>query len=308
MNWHSTVLYGCSRRSVLALPKHCEGGSGALRVEPYEDAPPGGAAALRRRGFTLLEILVAVVLLATAFSIIWSTFATTIDGWRRSSEFVDRISHGDYVIDQLVSSLRSTAYFKNRPDKFGFWLDSKGGGDAPRDTISWVTSGTAFMLPDDPLGKGLHRIMLTVEDAPSGDSGLAVRAFQYMEEEIDKDDVDPWFVSPRVIGLDCEVYNFEEEDWKDEWEDTNSVPSLIQITVYLEPVEKYKPAVKMQRIIQIPVAGAVTGAVVATQQPGEQGQNVQPGQNQENPPADGQPPQGERIISPGAQPPAGGGI
>jgi prepilin-type N-terminal cleavage/methylation domain-containing protein len=260
----------------------------------------------RQRGFTLLEILVAVVLLATAFTIIWSTFAATLNGWRRSSEFVDRITHGDFVIDQLVSSLRSTAFFANRPDKFGFWLDSRGGGDSPRDSISWVTSGSAFMRPDDPLANGLHRIMLTVEDAPGGNQTLAVRAFQHMTEEIDKDDVDPWFVSSRVIGLDCRVYNFEDEDWDDEWEDTNAVPSLVEVTVFMEPVGKNESPIEMRRIIEIPVAPAVTGAVVAAgapgQTPGQDGQPVQPGQQPAQPNQEGQP--GQPGQSPeGTQPP-----
>jgi len=218
----------------------------------------------RRPGFTLLEVLVAVVLLATAFTIIWSTFATTIDGWRRSQDFLDRITHGDFVIDQLVSSLRSAAFFGNRAEKYGFWLESRGGGDAPRDKISWVASGGAFVLPENPLSLGLYRIMISVEDASDG-SGLAVRTFPHMKEEIDEDDEEPWFVSPRVIGLDCEVYDFENEDWTDEWENTNAIPSMVLLTVYLEPVDKGDPPVKLQRVVEIPVAPAVTGAVLVVQ-------------------------------------------
>ena len=271
--------------------------AGPLHLSSFFPAPLQSQIANRKSqiGFTLLEVLVAVVLLATAFTIIWSTFATTLDGWRRSGEFLDRITHGDFVIDQMVSSLRSTAFFKNRPEKYGFWLDSKGGGDAPRDTISWVTSGSAFMLPDDPLANGLYRIMLGVED-----DGLEVRSFQHLKEEIEKDEVDPWVVSPRVIGLDCEVYNFEEEDWDDEWEDTNSVPSLVLITLYMEPVEKNEPPVKLQRVVEIPIAGAVTGAVTVTRQPGEgveQTQQVdQPTRQQQ--PQQQQPQDGARSDAP----------
>jgi prepilin-type N-terminal cleavage/methylation domain-containing protein len=241
-------------------------------------------------GFTLLEVLVAVVLLATAFTIIWSTFSTTINGWRRSTEFLDRITHGDFVIDQMVSSLRSTAFFKNRPDKYGFWLDSKGGGDAPRDEISWVTSGTAFMLPEDPLAKGVYRIMLSVDD-----KGLEVRSFQHLKEELEKNDAEPWVVSPRVIGLDCQVYNFEEKDWDDEWEDTNAVPSLVKITLFMEPVEKYEPPVKLQRVVEIPIAPAVTGAVVVV---GRDDQSQRVEQPTEQQPADGVPDSGRRDREP----------
>ena len=245
------------------------------------NAPRKPAGTIRRAGFTLLEILVAVVLLATAFTIIWSTFAATLDGWRRSREFIDRISHGDFVIDQMVAALRSTAYFKNRPDKFGFWLEDRGGGDSPRDTISWVTSGSAFMRPDDPLANGLHRIMLAVEEPAGTDGALGVRAFQHLLEEIEPDDVEPWFVSSRVRGLDCQVYNFEEEDWDDEWEDTNAVPSLVKITLFMEPMERGEPPIKLQRVVEIPVAPAVTAAVtVAEGLVGREGEQPAPGGGQ----------------------------
>lgn len=264
----------------------------------------------RRRGFTLLEVLVAVVLLATAFTIIWNTFATTIDGWRRSQDFLDRITHGDFVIDQLVSSVRSAAFFGNRPEKYGFWLDSRGGGDAPRDTISWVASGAAFVLPENPLSHGLYRIMLSVEDASDG-SGLAVRTFPHMQEEIDPDDAEPWFVSPRVTGLDCKVYDFEEEDWKDEWENTNAVPSLVMLTVYLEPVDKNDPPVKLQRVVEIPVAPAVTGAVRVQQTPQGTGTNEpgmqvqQPSESQSSVPSGAGGAAGPGSGSPPAGQPAG---
>jgi hypothetical protein len=129
------------------------------------------------------------------------------------------------------------------------------------------------MKPDDPLANGLHRIMISVEDAPGGDSGLSVRAFQHLLDEIEKDDVDPWFISSRVIGLDCETYNFEDELWEDEWEDTNAVPSLVSITVFLEPLERGEDPVEIRRVIKIPVGPAVTGAVsVVTGREGEQAQ------------------------------------
>jgi len=253
----------------------------------------------RRAAFTLLEVLVAVVLLATAFTIIWSTLATTIDGWRRSQGFLDRITHGDFVIDQLVSSLRSAAFFRNRPEKYGFWLESKGGGDAPRDRISWVASGSAFVLPDNPLSLGLYRIMLSVEDTADG-AGLAVRTFPHMREEIDEADAEPWFVSSRVIGLNCEVYDFEKKDWTDEWENTNAIPSMLLLTVYLEPVEKYEPPVKLQRVVEIPVAPAVTGAVVVVRE--AEGGNTNDAAMQVDQPSQAQPGTGNPAAETGTRP------
>jgi hypothetical protein len=216
--------------------------------------------------------LFALTILAVASGIIWMTFSATINAWRRGNEVLEEMHHGDFVMDQLVNSLRSTAFFPTAPDKYGFWLKTQK-RTYPADQISWVKSGSALMPPDEPLGAGLHRIMVSIENAPGGDPAIAIRAFPYMKDEIEKNDVDPWFVSSRIKGLQCRVWNEEEEDWEDRWEDTNAVPSVVEITLYMDPIEKYGPPVEIKRLVEIPVAPAVTGAVVASRGGERQGTN-----------------------------------
>ena len=217
------------------------------------------------RGFTLVELLVALTVVAVAFTIVWQSFASVLKAWRRGSEVVDDVRHGDFVIDQLVSALRSTAYFPLRPERYGFWLDNRGDGDQ----VSWVTSGTAFIPPDSPLAQGLHRIMVGIEPAPGGGEAFTVRAFPHLAEEIDKNDAEGWPISSRVQGLNVRVWNVEEERWEDEWEDTNKIPGLVEVTLLMKPPERYEPPMKISRLIQIPLGPVVTStAAVATGQPG----------------------------------------
>lgn len=220
-----------------------------------------------KKGFTMLEMLVALAILMVAFGIVWTTFSTTVTAWNRGDKLVEELHHGDFVMEQLVSALRSAAFFKNKPEKYGFWLEDRS-GPFPRDEISWVTSGSAFMLPDSPLINGLHRIMVTIEDNDEGDAAVAVRAFPHLAEEIEKGKTDPWYISTRVKGIDCRFYDFESKDWSDDWEDTNSIPSVVEVTLFMEPLERYGEPVKMTRVLQIPISVAVTGAVQAAQPPG----------------------------------------
>ena len=214
----------------------------------------------RRSGFTLIELLVALTILVTAFSIIWGSFSATVTAWRRGGVLLDELHHGDYVMEQLVSSLRSMAYFSSAPDKYGFWLKSRGGGGYPADVLSWVASGKTFMPSGSPLENGLHRISVTVMANEDGDDAFAIRAYPHLAE-MDADDVDPWFVSTEVKGIQCRIYDSEEKDWKNEWEDTNSIPSLIEVTLYMDPLEEYGEPIKMTRVIEIPVAPAVKDKV-----------------------------------------------
>lgn len=217
----------------------------------------------RRAGFTLIEVLVAVAILGTAFTIIWTTFSVSLDGWRRGQLALDRLHHGDFVMEQVVSALRSAAYFPTRPDKYGFWLEDHG----EQDEVSWVTSGGAFMKPEDPLARGLHRLWIGIAANEDGDDSFAVRAYAHFAEDVDPKDVDPWFVSSRVKGLDCKIWNNEEEDWEDEWENTNTVPPLVKVTLYLEPLERDGPQVVVARLVEIPIGPSTTGNVAQANAP-----------------------------------------
>lgn len=202
-----------------------------------------------------------MVLMVTAMTIIIGTFSTITRAWEQGSKAIDGLHHGDFVMEQLVSALRSAAFFKSAPEKYGFWLESRESGSYPNDKISWVTAGTAFIPRDSYLTRGLHRIETTIEDNKDGDESFAVRAFPHLADPEDAGDVDAWHISSIVKGLDCKVYNTEDEVWEDEWEDTNALPSIIQVTLYMDPLEEYGDPVEITRMVRIPVAPAVTAAV-----------------------------------------------
>ena len=214
----------------------------------------GGPVPEGRGGFTMLELLVALTVLVLAFSIIWSTFSGTVKAWRRGSQLIDELHHGDFVMEQLVAALRSAAFFPSKPEKFGFWLDDNG----DRDEISWVTSGSTFMPPGSPLAQGLHRLMVTIDSDKNGDDSFTVRAFPHLKEEMDEGDVDAWHISSRIKGLSVRTWNAEDEVWEDEWEDTNTIPGLVEVTLLMEPIEKYDEPVKMMRLVEIPMGPATT--------------------------------------------------
>jgi len=216
----------------------------------------------------MLELLVALTILVTAFAIIWSTFSATVRGWKRGSELLDELHHGEIVMEQIVAALRSTAFFDNNPGVYGFQLKNSGGGLGGEDSISFVTSGSAFIPPDSPLANGLHRIVIGIGDNKDGKPAVAIQAYPHLAdpEEID---VDTWYVSSEVKGFNCRVYVLEEDaekssdgDWEDEWEDTNAIPSLVEINLFMDPLEEFGEPLKLTRLVEIPVAPALRGAVV----------------------------------------------
>ena len=215
-------------------------------------------------GFTLLEVLVALAILSLVFTLVWQTFSSTTTAWEKGSEALSGLHHGDFLMEQFVTSLRSAAYFDSSPEKYGFRLESKQAGRYPTDVISWVTASPAFLPGTHPMARSVHRLEISVENIKYGEKGVVARAFSHFAEE---EDIDAeWMpVSTEVKGVDCRVFVQETPDedgsWEDDWEFTNKVPGLVHISLYLDPVDKKRGPRVLERLIRIPAGVPVTGTV-----------------------------------------------
>ena len=176
------------------------------------------------------------------------TFWGVLKAWNRWGEMLEQLHYGEHAMEQLVTALRGAAWFPSKPEAFGFRLE---GGRA-----SWVTSGTAFLPPDSPYQNGLHRISVGV-DSVGGERGLVVRAWPHLSEEVEERDVEPWLVTPWVERFECEWYDFEMESWSTDWEETNSLPKLVRVTLTMEERKEFDEELELQRLVELEVAPEV---------------------------------------------------
>jgi prepilin-type N-terminal cleavage/methylation domain-containing protein len=214
---------------------------------------------MRRRGFTLLEIMISIVILAIAMTVAWQTFASATRAWTSAREMLDSTHHGDFILTQLSSALRSMAFFESTGSMYGFRMEDTS-GDFGEHTISWVTSSQAFIPRGSEFQHGLHRIEVGAGKDDDGNEGLLVSVWQHLADE-EKVEKKSWVVSENIKGLTCYVYNIEDEDWDDEWEDTNSIPGLIEITLFAEAPDEDDDPIEYRQLIEIPLGPPVTNEV-----------------------------------------------
>ena len=216
-----------------------------------------------RRGFTLLEVLISMVILSIAMTVAWQTFSTATRAWTGGREMLDKTHHGDFVLGQLSSALRSMAFLTNSTKQCAFRMKNNPAGYGEQ-TISWVTGSSAFIPPGEAYSHGLHRIEIGGGEDEDGVEGLVVTVWPYLADE-EKVEKKSWFVSENIKGLSCRVYDTKdgEEGWKDTWEYSNAIPGLIEITLYAEPADKYERPVKFRQLIEIPLGKPVTNTVSA---------------------------------------------
>lgn len=212
-----------------------------------------------RAGFTLLELLLALSIFTLVTTMSAVAFWSVLKSWNRGNEMLEQLHYGEFAMNQLVTALRGAAWFSSKPQAFGFWLDDRGGtSETAANEISWVTSGTAFLPPDSPFQHGLHRLSVTV-DGSGEERGLAVRAWPHLAEEEDGRDAEEWRVAPGVEGFACEWYDFDEDGWSQDWEETNSLPKLLRVTLTMREREDFEENLVLQRLVVLEVAPALPG-------------------------------------------------
>ncbi len=237
-----------------------------------------------RRGFTMIELMMAVMILSVMMVITFFTFNTVVRNWQKSMELVDKIQYADYALTQVVSGLRSAYYPTDgkQSEDFGFQLYDNGDKEDAADTIVWTKLGTAIIGNSSTLSETPHRVKLYVEkETRDSPGGLMVQATPDLLTDDQKEDMkdekifEPYLLVQGVRGLNCRVadkdHPFNEDgawNWQDEWNSSNSLPRAVELTFYLDRVEERGDPESVLRIVEIPLSGISQNPVAITSEDG----------------------------------------
>ncbi|MCC5849297.1 MAG: prepilin-type N-terminal cleavage/methylation domain-containing protein [Verrucomicrobia bacterium] len=208
---------------------------------------------VKSQGFTLLEVLLALLILGMMSLMIFGSFQSVVETTTHAERAMESLHHGEVVMEQLIGSLRSASFFDSNPSVYTFQHE-RGIGTPPDDMLSWVTGTMSFLPPRYPTRQGMNRLFLSIEEI-DGVRGLAISAYPHL---VDPDDilvaqVEPWMISPKVKGLQVRFYDMTAEEWVDEWEDERQIPQFVEVTLFMEPLEERGPYRELVRRVEVPV-------------------------------------------------------
>jgi prepilin-type N-terminal cleavage/methylation domain-containing protein len=179
----------------------------------------------RRRGFTLLEIIIAVTILATMALSIYRFVQSNLVAIRVSSDAIASEARYDGLREVLTTQWQSLP-----PGKGALLGDAYKLSDRPRDEIRWVCSAGPGLMTRYAAGDFVVRLRLQSEkDSDRLDLGLLRKP----KEDTALTDVHESWVAliDNVSSLQIRYFDSRLNVWVERWTDTGTLPRLVKVTV-----------------------------------------------------------------------------
>ena len=239
------------------------------------------------RAFTLVEILIAIGILAMVLTAIFSSWTAILRATKVGLDAAAAVQRARIVMRTLEDSLLCAESFDLNQRYYGFLADN--GSEA---SLSFVAR-----LPDSfPRNRkfgDLHvrRVTFSVESGTESSRQLVLRQSPLVME-LDKDENEhPLVLAKYVTEFKMEFWDTRANDWVDEWRQTNQLPKLVKFALKLADNANslHRPQQEITRIVNLPATMVRRDwQVPGPGRPGTPGAPGQPGINPGQPLPGGQ--------------------
>ncbi len=217
-------------------------------IIPHPDTRPG--VGCRVAAFTLLEIMLAVMVLVIITVVVYDFTDTTLASARFSTELADHDTAYSGM-RRLIEAQLAALPLAEAGSFVGVNIKSKGEGR--RDMLQMVCpAGNALLSPD---AKGFYQVTLGIRESPrgSGKFFLGMNREPWSDDDDDEDDDDDngnaknvnkatsnrapkvnlpsdWIpLMPGITGLEIAYFDARLNGWVDKWTDQSALPNLVRM-------------------------------------------------------------------------------
>ena len=222
----------------------------------------------KRRAFTLIEIMLAIMIFSMVLAAIYSTWILILRSTKVAQEAAAQVQRQRIAVRTIEDSLMCIQSFQASIQYYTFIVQN---GDTPE--LSFVAR-----LPDNFPRNGrfgdfnLRRLTYTIEpdaDAALGNDLMLRQNPILMDMDQDEQNF-PLVLAHNVKGFAVECWDTNALDWTEEWDNTNFIPPMVRVTLALGG-KRNDSSVSAQeldiaRVIAIP--SAMLPSVLQTGTPG----------------------------------------
>jgi prepilin-type N-terminal cleavage/methylation domain-containing protein len=255
------------------------------------------------RGFTLIEVMVALSLLGLVVAAIYSSWTAVLRGSKIGLEAAATAQRQRIAVQVMQEALASVRYFTANWQWYYFVAEN---GSQP--ALSFVARLPQSFPRSGRFGDhDVRRVTFTLEAGKYGDKQLVMRQVPLLLE-MDKDEQEfPLVLAENVKELSFKFWDAQKKKWVEDWLDpsgvllTNQLPKSVEITLTLGVTSSHSYARHsvsewtVTRVVSIPSAGVLP----QWQMPGAPPMPVgPPGTPPGQPGQPGMQPPGQLVIPP----------
>jgi type II secretion system protein J len=182
-------------------------------------------------GFTLIEILVALAIFGLVVAAIYSGWIAILRASKTGLEAAAQAQRERVAIRTIEEALTASRSFAADLQHYGFVGEN--GSEA---TLSFVARLQKSFPRSGKFGDfDVRRVTFSVESGRDSQRQLVLRQSPILME-FDQDEIEhPLVLANNVKELLLEFWDTTKGDWMEEWNQTNSLPKMVKVTLRLSP-------------------------------------------------------------------------
>ena len=182
-----------------------------------------------RRGFTLVEIIIAFAIFGMLVAAIYSTWILILRSKQVGNAAAAQVQRERIAVRILEDSLTCIQSFQASLAYYYFVVQN---GDQPM--LSFVSRVPAVFPRNSRFGDfNLRRLTFTLESGPDSERDLVLRQNPILMDVDADEQGTPLVLARNVQDFIVECWDTNTMDWVGEWTDTNSIPPVIRVTLAL---------------------------------------------------------------------------
>jgi general secretion pathway protein J len=182
-----------------------------------------------RAAFTLVEIMIAVALLSLLVGAVYATLMLVLRSAQVGQSVAAQTQRQRIALRTIEDSLMCVQSFQASMMYYTFVVQN---GDQAE--LSFTARLPEVFPRNGKFGDfNLRRLTFAIESGADSENNLVLRQNPILMD-LDKDEqADPLVLARNVKKFAVECWNPQTTDWTDEWDNTNSIPTMVRIDLVL---------------------------------------------------------------------------
>lgn len=182
----------------------------------------------RARGFTLLEVMMALGILMMVLSVIYSTWLAVLRAKKAADRAALHAQRSRIAVRTLQSALEGVQVFQQNLPYYAFIADT---------SSDFAYLSVASRLPDSFPGSGLfgdqslRRVTFEVENGTNGLPQLVMRQYPLLLATNAMEEAYPIVLATDLTDFLLEFWDARRNEWQAEWLYTNQLPPVVRFLV-----------------------------------------------------------------------------